>query len=71
MIKLKHIIVIYISLIILITIISAKIIVKKNKEINKLKEINKELKEINIEYKWQLNEIPLIIESNKEAICKE
>lgn len=67
----KHIVIIYILFVILITILSAGIIIGKNKEISKLKEINKELREINIEYKWQLEQVPLIVESNKEAICKE
>lgn len=70
MIEFKQLIIIYILLISLITITSAKIIINKNEEINKLKSINKELKELNIEYKWQLEQVPLIIESNKEEICK-
>lgn len=71
MIEIKHIVIIYILFVILITMLSVGIIIDKNKEISKLKEINKELKKINIEYKWQLEQVPLIIESNKEAICKE
>ena len=39
----------------------------ENKRINK--EIMK-LREENIYYKWQLSEVPTIIESNKEQICK-
>lgn len=45
------------------------IITLKKQNDNLKKEINK-LKELNIEYKWQLEEIPNIIESNKEEICK-
>ena len=33
------------------------------------KKINKELKELNIEYKWQLQEVPLIMESVKDSWC--
>lgn len=71
MIKMKFIVIIYILFIALITITSAKIIVDKNEEIDKLKSINKELKELNIEYKWQLEQVPLIIESNLDELCKE
>lgn len=71
MIKMKFIVIIYILFIALITITSAKIIIDKNEEINKLKSINKELKELNIEYKWQLEQVPLIIESNLDELCKE
>ena len=67
----KHIVIIYILFVILITILSAGIIIDKNKEINELKEINKELREINIEYKWQLEQVPLIVESNIDELCKE
>lgn len=67
----KHIVIIYILFIILITILSAGIIIDKNKEISKLEEINKELREINIEYKWQLEQVPLIVESNIDELCKE
>lgn len=67
----KHIVIIYILFIILITILSAGIIINKNKEISKLEEINKELREINIEYKWQLEQVPLIVESNIDELCKE
>lgn len=65
----KRLLIIYILLIILITIISATIIIDKNKEISKLKEINLNLKYENKEYKWQLEQVPLIVESNKENIC--
>ena len=71
MIKMKFIVIIYILFIALITITSAKIIVDKNNEIDKLKNINKELKELNIEYKWQLEQVPLIVESNIDNLCKE
>lgn len=67
----KHIVIIYILFVILITILSAGIIIDKNKEISKLEEINKELREINIEYKWQLEQVPLIVESNIDELCKE
>lgn len=65
----KRLLIIYILLILLITITSATIIIDKNKEISKLKEINLNLKYENKEYKWQLEQVPLIIESNKENIC--
>lgn len=65
----KKALIIYILLILLITITSATIIINKNKEIGNLKEENKELKNMNIEYKWQLEQVPLIVESNKENIC--
>lgn len=67
----KHIVIIYILFVILITILSAGIIIDKNKEISKLEEINKELREINIEYRWQLEQVPLIVESNIDELCKE
>ena len=65
----KRLLIIYILLIIVITITSATIIINKNKEISKLKEINLNLKYENKEYKWQLGQVPLIVESNKENIC--
>lgn len=71
MIEIKHIVIIYILFVILITILSAGIIIDKNKEISKLEEINKELREINIEYRWQLEQVPLIVESNIDELCKE
>lgn len=43
------------------------IFMSENKRINK--EIIK-LREENVYYKWQLDEVPSIIESNKEEICK-
>lgn len=67
----KRIVIIYILFVILITILSAGIIIDKNKEISKLEEINKELREINIEYRWQLEQVPLIVESNIDELCKE
>lgn len=67
----KRLLIIYILLIILITIISATIIIDKNKKISDLKEENKELKNMNIEYKWQLEQVPLIVESNIDELCKE
>lgn len=67
----KRLLIIYILLIILITIISATIIIDKNKKISNLKEENKELKNMNIEYKWQLEQVPLIVESNIDELCKE
>ena len=71
MIEIKHIVIIYILFVILITILSAGIIIDKNKEISKLEKINKELREINIEYRWQLEQVPLIVESNINELCKE
>ena len=68
--KFRTLAIIYIIFIALITILSASIIIDKNKEISKLEKTNKELKEMNIEYKWELEEVPNIIESNKEEICK-
>ena len=67
----KRLLIFYILLIILITIISATIIIDKNKEISKLKEINLNLKYENKEYKWQLEQVPLIVESNLDNLCKE
>jgi hypothetical protein len=67
----KRLLIIYILLILLITITSATIIIDKNKKISNLKEENKELKNMNIEYKWQLEQVPLIVESNLDNLCKE
>lgn len=67
----KRLLIIYILLIILITTISATIIIDKNKKISNLKEENKELKNMNIEYRWQLEQVPLIVESNIDELCKE
>ncbi len=64
----KKTLIVYI-LLILIIIISIIVIIDKNKEISKLKEINLNLKYENKEYKWQLEQVPLIVESNKENIC--
>lgn len=69
MINNKTLFIIYLFLIIVITSLSAAIITDKNKEIIKLEKTNKELKELNIEYKWQLQEVPLIIESVKDSWC--
>lgn len=68
--KFRTLAIIYILFIALITILSASIIIDKIKEISKLEKTNKELKEQNIEYRWELEEVPNIIESNKEEICK-
>lgn len=65
----KRLLIVYILLIMLITITSATIIIDKNKEISKLKEINLNLKYENKEYKWQLEQVPLVVESNLENIC--
>lgn len=35
-----------------------------------LRKRNEKLVSENVYYKWQLNEVPSIIESNKEEICK-
>ena len=67
----KRLLIIYILLILLITITSATIIIDENKKISNLKEENKELKNMNIEYKWQLEQVPLIVESNLDNLCKE
>lgn len=67
----KRLLIVYILLIILITITSATIIIDKNKEISKLKEINLNLKYENKEYKWQLEQVPLVVESNLDNLCKE
>lgn len=69
MINNKTLFIIYIFLIVVITSLSAAIITNKNKEIIKLEKTNKELKELNIEYKWQLQEVPLILESVKDSWC--
>lgn len=69
MINNKRLFIIYLSLIIVITSLSVAIITDKNKKIIKLEESNKELKDLNIEYKWQLQEVPLIIESVKDSWC--
>ncbi len=69
MINNKTLFTIYLFLIIVITSLAAAIIIDKNKEIIKLEKTNKELKELNIEYKWQLEEVPLIMESVKDSWC--
>ena len=69
MINNKTLFIIYLFLIIVITSLAAAIIIDKNKEIIKLEKTNKELKELNIEYKWQLEEVPLIMESVKDSWC--
>lgn len=43
------------------------ILIKENKDLIKK---NEELKSQVKYYKWQLEEVPTIIESNKEEICK-
>lgn len=69
--KFKILVMIYILFVLLITITSAIIVIDKDKEISNLKKENEELKNMNIEYKWQLEQVPLIVESNIDELCKE
>ncbi len=69
MINNKKLFIIYLSLIIVITLLSAAIITGKNKKIIKLEKTNKELKELNIEYEGQLKEVPIVIESVRDSWC--
>lgn len=69
MINNKKLFIIYLSLIIVITLLSAAIITGKNKKIIKLEKTNKELKELNTEYKGQLKQAPLIMESVRDSWC--
>lgn len=63
--KVKGIIIgMLVGLFIAIPIISLKI---KN---DKLEKENAKLQQEIIDYKWQLEQVPLVIESNKEEICK-
>ena len=69
MINNKKLFIIYLSLIIVITLLSAAIITGKNKKIIKLEKTNKELKELNTEYEGQLKEVPIVIESVRDSWC--
>lgn len=63
--KVKGIIIgMLVGLFIAIPIISLK---AKN---DKLEKENAKLQQEIIDYKWQLEQVPLVIESNKEEICK-
>lgn len=65
----KTLVIIYILIMLLITLVSVAIITDKNKEITKLEKTNKELKELNTEYKGQLKEVPIVIESVRDSWC--
>ncbi len=67
----KKLFIIYFFLVAVISLASATIINDKSKEINKLEKDNNELKEENEFLRWQLGEVPTIIESHKEEICRE
>lgn len=67
----KRLFIIYFLLVAVISLASVTIINDKSKEINKLEKENNELKEENEFLKWQLNEVPTIIESRKGEICDE
>lgn len=69
MINNKKLFIIYLFLIIVITLLSAAIIIGKNKKIIKLEKTNKELKELNTEYEGQLKEVPIVIESVRDSWC--
>ena len=69
MINNKKLFIIYLSLIIVITLLSVAIITGKNKKIIKLEKTNKELKELNTEYEGQLKEVPIVIESVRDSWC--
>lgn len=69
MINNKKLFIIYLFLIIVITLLSAAIITGKNKKIIKLEKTNKELKELNTEYKGRLKEVPIVIESVRDSWC--
>lgn len=69
MINNKKLFIIYLSLIIVITLLSAAVITGKNKKIIKLEKTNKELKELNTEYEGQLKEVPIVIESVRDSWC--
>lgn len=53
----------YLFLVIVITSVSIAIITDKNKQITKLEKNNKELQQEVIDYKWQIEQVPYIIES--------
>ena len=67
----KKIFIIYSLLVIVITLTATTIINNKSDEIGRLEKDNNELKEENDFLKWQLNEVPTIIESRKGEICDE
>ncbi|MBQ9607824.1 MAG: hypothetical protein IJV15_00095 [Lachnospiraceae bacterium] len=53
----------YLFLIVVITSASIIIITNKNRQITKLEKSNKELRQEVIDYKWQIEQVPYIIES--------
>ena len=67
----KKIFIIYFLLVMVIVSTAVTIINDKNKEINKFEKDNNELKEENEFLRWQLGEVPTIIESHKEDIFSE
>lgn len=66
----KRLFIIYSLLVIVITLTAATIINNKSNEIGRLEKDNNELNEENEYLKWQLREVPIIIESHKEEICR-
>ena len=69
MINNKTLFIIYGVLVAIITIVSAAIITEKNKEIENLISYSKDLSNLNVEYRWQLEQVPLIMESVRDSWC--
>lgn len=69
MINNKILFIIYGVLVAIITIVSAAIITEKNKEIENLISYSKDLSNLNVEYRWQLEQVPLIMESVRDSWC--
>lgn len=69
MINNKILFIIYGVFIAIITIVSAAIITEKNKEIENLISYSKDLSNLNVEYRWQLEQVPLIMESVRDSWC--